>query len=290
MILPGWQAIPAERFRLAAAPGTDLGRDLPPSRTAHAARCPAGRAGGDLPDLPDELCGGADAGRRAAGDDGGARDLSGACGSSSIWAARRCWRRCSSVCARRRFWLPLSSLFRQNSARGSTGACGGGTQMVWRRAGADIRGNRRGGAVPAGSAGAGGPAGCAWSPGDARRRLACRADGRLPVAVALDLPLRDGGTGACHAGRARIERLAGGGRDAAARRLVAGAGHGAVPGGAPLDRARASGTAGDGAGQCRNGTALRAALAAAGAAGHRGAPMAGWPIRSGCRAGRGCAG
>ena len=51
LILQGWLAIPAERFRLAASLGIAAGRHHPPARTPDAARHPSGRAARHLPRL-----------------------------------------------------------------------------------------------------------------------------------------------------------------------------------------------------------------------------------------------
>ena len=77
LVLQGWLAIPAEQFRLAAQLGFAPRGRLPPHRGADAARGAAGRVRAGVPALHDELRGGADPRRRAAGDHGRARHLPG---------------------------------------------------------------------------------------------------------------------------------------------------------------------------------------------------------------------
>lgn len=77
MILQGWQAIPAERIRLAESLGFRAISHLAAYRTSDATGCGVGRGAGGIRHLPDQLCRRAGAGRWACGDDGGTGDLSG---------------------------------------------------------------------------------------------------------------------------------------------------------------------------------------------------------------------
>lgn len=65
MLLHGWQAIPAERFRLAQSLGLPPSAAVPASGGTDAARATAGDICGDPADLPRQLCHCTDAGRRA---------------------------------------------------------------------------------------------------------------------------------------------------------------------------------------------------------------------------------